>query len=555
MTRLIRSTAIAAFLAVGTSLSAEGLIDATRFFQDEGESLDPWSFVPESNVAALDRESIPGLLTLKLAGEESDVKGLLPQPIRLDGTPMPWYFQLGMMQDQNAVSGMVGSRTQVNYAFGLNVAVTFSDPATWPADRSVRPPDTHDVQLFVVHLGATGEVTEGLPQYTTDQHPEKYLVWGRGDLGYSVMGDWRIPYVEIGNGMRDGGPASSRVYFQCRVDNPTTISIGFKANSNHDYNMRQIDFSKLYGAATGIWEIGPIVSGDRWIPDELCRVLPFGRGPQPFLFGSRHVDDRHQSQWVSVPQPIPEPPHPNIRYHIDYMVFGSFAGANLESLSDDFDVPGYLDRGRFQLYASRVDTHTSPGYLTWTKSGRSIECLAWATPDPMRFKDFPPPWEIETCVIPPDDAWNWDFNIGLGLLNAEGRDMTYWYPGVRNLPVSGRREYFDSWRGNERRPRLEIKFNEEEDLNRALSGDRVYFLTQILDEGRVRVGFKALEEDPWTFSDVFDTATIVDEPLASLMFVAWNASSVVPPEGESLGFPDYQQYRFDYFRYRYGLSK
>ena len=51
----------------------------------------------------------------------------------------------------------LGPRRRSIYAIGLNLAVTFSDPSTWPKDRLKRPPQTREFQLLNVHLGCTGE--------------------------------------------------------------------------------------------------------------------------------------------------------------------------------------------------------------------------------------------------------------------------------------------------------------------------------------------------------------------------------------------------------------
>jgi hypothetical protein len=236
-------------LLATTLAQAEDISRSSHHFNDPRARLDPWTFTPAANIAELDLGKTVGAVTLRLAGRGDDVKGLLPEPIRLDRFGMPWYFRLGIIQDQNAIAGHIGARRQINYAVGLNLAVTFSDPREWPADRRQRPPQTHDFQLFVVHVGSTGEISEGLPQYTRDHHPERFIVWGRGDLGYSVMGDWEVPSVEIGNGMKDGGPASPRISFQCVVNSPTDFSVGIKFNPLMDYRMRRIDFSKLYGVA------------------------------------------------------------------------------------------------------------------------------------------------------------------------------------------------------------------------------------------------------------------------------------------------------------------
>src|SRR3954465_2135849 len=108
-----------------------------------------------------------------------------------------------MIPSFNARGGS-GGKPQANYAIGLNVAVTFSDPSTWPKDRTRRPPDTHDFQLLVVHLGVTGEAGGGLPPHVGGPHPSggSYRVWGRGDLDHRATGDWQVPHVWVGDGSK-----------------------------------------------------------------------------------------------------------------------------------------------------------------------------------------------------------------------------------------------------------------------------------------------------------------------------------------------------------------
>jgi hypothetical protein len=522
--------------------------DLTHHFDKLDQDIQPWMFVPQSNVKDINTSLLPGAVSIREAGAGKDIKGILVEPIRINEFPLPWYFQLALMQNQNAVAGHTGSGTQINYAIGLNLAVTFSDPAVWPKDRTQRPPDTHDVQLFIVHLGASGEVTLGLPQYTTDIHPEKWLVWGRGDLGYTAMGDWQIPYIQIGNGIKEAGPANSQIYFQCQVNSPTQIGIGIKFNPYQDFTMRWIDFAGMYGPATGIWEIGPIFSCDRWIPDVLCRSIPIVRGPAPLLLGTTKNDKESNANWVAIPMPYPEKPLPQLEYLVDYCAFGSFATTDLESFSTDFDVLGYLGKGRFQLYASKMDTFSHPGYLTWTKMGKSLECFAWATPGVMDFEDFKPPWEIETCITPPEDAYNWDFDFGVGFLDDKNKDVGIWYPGVRNLPRSKRHEYFTF--GD---PGYKIKFDPPIP-EKILSSKPIYMLIQFIDRSHVRLGFKSKAQDPWYLSKICEWSGGNGKAIQKLLFVAWNASTSTPPDGEFVGFPMYQQYLYDYIHYRYGLS-
>ena len=99
------------------------------------------------------------------------------------------------------------------------------------------------------------------------------------------MGDWRIPYVWIGDGAKYAGPASPQLFFRCVLQSPTRLAVGIKFDASHGWNMRTIDCS-AFGPITGVWEIGPIISADRWIPDVLCRNLPQVKGPHPIMLGS-----------------------------------------------------------------------------------------------------------------------------------------------------------------------------------------------------------------------------------------------------------------------------
>jgi len=112
-------------------------------------------FVPQDNIKRFTTEEHRGLATLWQAGQGMDVKGILKRPIKIDDYPLPWEFHLGLMQSFDAMVSL-GTKTQANYAIGLNVAVTFSDPETWPEDRTQRPPDTRSLQLLVAHLGNYG---------------------------------------------------------------------------------------------------------------------------------------------------------------------------------------------------------------------------------------------------------------------------------------------------------------------------------------------------------------------------------------------------------------
>ncbi len=236
----------------------------TQHFNQPGGGIEPWLFVPASNIAEVSTAEHPGTATIRQAGRGEDIKGILRRPIGIGDYPLPWEFQMSLVQNPMAALLGVGDLRQNNTAIGLNVALTFSDPSTWPADRTQRPPDTHDFQLLVIHLGNTGEFGAGLPQFAPYRTPETHLVWGRGDLAPTLNGDWKIPYFFQGS-MPDAGPASPQVFFRFHLSGSNTFSVGIKFNDWNEFYMRSVDCSR-FGKITGVWEIGPIFSCDRWIP-------------------------------------------------------------------------------------------------------------------------------------------------------------------------------------------------------------------------------------------------------------------------------------------------
>ena len=174
--------------------AADDISQFSQHFNKPGGDIAPWMFIPQENIKETSTTEHPGMMAVWENGKGRDIKGILREPLRLSDYPTPWEFQLGLVQNFDAMVGL-GTKSQANYAIGPNLAVTFSDPSTWPSDRTQRPADTREFQLLVVHLGTTGEAGVGLPQFTEMPHPETYLVWGRGDLGYQGMGDWGIPHI------------------------------------------------------------------------------------------------------------------------------------------------------------------------------------------------------------------------------------------------------------------------------------------------------------------------------------------------------------------------
>src|SRR5438874_11297914 len=116
-------------------------------FNSPSNDISPWIVDPGSNIESLSTSEHRGLLTIHEAGRGQDVKGVLKDPIRIDEYPLPWEFQLGLLQPDSKAGD-----AQTNYSIGVNLAVTFSDPSSWPTDRTAVPPDTSFLQLFVVRI-------------------------------------------------------------------------------------------------------------------------------------------------------------------------------------------------------------------------------------------------------------------------------------------------------------------------------------------------------------------------------------------------------------------
>src|SRR5262249_1102919 len=144
--------------------------------------------------------------------------GVLKDPIRIEQYPLPWEFHLGLAQFRSSELP-----SQSSYAVGLNLAVTFSDPSTWPKDRNVLPADTHSFQLFSVHLKAP-QIKSGPLNYDAPDS-ETYLLYGRGDLGANVVGNWKVPFIWTYS--KQGGPASFALTYRVKISSPTSLEVGF----------------------------------------------------------------------------------------------------------------------------------------------------------------------------------------------------------------------------------------------------------------------------------------------------------------------------------------
>jgi hypothetical protein len=552
----------------------------SQHFLDPSGKTKPWMFVPAENIASLSTAEHPGVVTIWEAGRGKDIKGLLEKPIRIDEYPLPWEFHLGLVQNYQALKGI--SERQINYAIGLNLVVTFSDPSTWPKDRSQLPPQSHGLQLFLVHLGNVGEnYRQGVPQVKAtllnqfDPSPEVFLAYGRGDLGPAINGNWKMNYTWLGgegaisgSSVKVGGPSHSIVKFRTSLLSPTALQVGVGFGPDAGWRVRTIDVSR-FGKITGIWEIGPIFSLDRWIPDVLSKELGLASEPewlksfkerQAFVDRKSAVDARTLKN-IEDNFRI-ERPDPKFEYFVDYAVFYGNGPENFDHLSDEFNVPGFLADQKWYIEGNGLaETYSHPGNLTVTLLGMNG---AWAmcpmiSGDGVDLARHKPPIEFETAFTPPDDGRPWNLWWTFSLFDARGKGLGQgWTPGVQNIPGQGRR-YINSYAADPTRFAKSGLMNVEFDPELSpslLKVPRLAMLVQIVDASHVRVGFKARETDPWTYSKTLDTKAVFGEAIGKIGYPCLASfQGSAGTKGWGVGnYPNYQQFLIDYIRFRAAKS-
>lgn len=548
----------------------------SQHFIDEKDS-GPWQFLPASNIKDMSLQEHRGLVTIREAGQGQDIKGLLKSPIRIEKYPAPWEFHLGILQNHLGQKGL--SEKQINYAIGLNLAVTFSDPSTWPRDRSQSPSDLKSLQLFVVHLGSVGEnyrlgipAVRRTPLNMGDHSPEVYMFYGRGDLAPTINGNWKFPYSWVGPDPTDagtwskrGGPADTMIRFRVSLLSPTSLQIGAGYGDHPGWRMRTVDLSR-FGPITGIWEIGPIISLDQWIPKVLAPELKLNETPvwiksfrnRQKVLGKNDasnptLDDIDKTFQVDAPDP-------RFGYYIDYATFHANGPGDIDQLSDEFNVPGFLADQKFYVEGNGIcETHSNPGHMTVTLFGHNS---SWAMCPILRaggvdFSVRKPPFEIETSFIPPgaDSAWNLWWNVGV---YDTQQKFHAWQPGLKFIPEKGVR-FFDVFNVEPD----QISRNRELDLsfaagfpNMSAGGKPIGMLIQIPDANHLRIGFRPDSKSPWIFSSTFDAGKAFGG-IARFSYpclVSFTGRGVGGKGWGSGNYPGFQKFQIDYVRFRYGLT-
>ena len=549
----------------------------SQHFIDARDS-SPWHFVPAGNIKDVSLSEHRGLVTLREAGKGQDIKGLLKSPLRLDDYPAPWEFHLGILQNHLGQKGL--SEKQINYAIGLNLAVTFSDPKTWSKDRSKPPADLKSLQLFVVHLGSIGEnyrlgipAVRRTPLNMGDHSPEVYMFYGRGDLAPNLNGNWKFPYSWVGPDPSDagtwskrGGPADTMIRFRVSLLSPTSLQIGAGYGDHPGWRMRNVDVSR-FGAITGIWEIGPIISLDKWIPSILARDLKLNETPvwlEAFRKRQKVLGkgDADKPTLDAIKKSLQvEPPDPRFGYYIDYATFHANGPADIDQLSDEFNIPGFLADRKFYVEGNGIcETHSNPGHMTVTLFGHNS---SWAMCPILRagavdFSVRKPPFEIETSFIAPGDAAAWNLWWNVGMFD-KAKKFHQWQPGLKFIPGKGVR-FFDLFNVEPD----QVSRNRELNLQFAAGfpklpagGKPIGMLIQIPDKDHLRIGFRTDARSPWVFSESFDAGRAFGG-IAKFSYpclVSFTGRGVGGKGWGSGNYPGFQKFQIDYVRFRYGLTK
>jgi hypothetical protein len=492
----------------------------------------------------------PGLLTIRHSGADEQIKGTIGRPIGISEFHIPWEFELEILRDFWTTS----SSKQSNYAHGLNVALTFSDPASWPAEMTSWPPDTHWFQLLIVHLGTRGS-SGGLPQYGVYEDGggamgERWLVWGRGDLDPSgkINGDWGIPTIITGDGRQDHGPASTAAYLNFTLHSPTVVSFGVRFGQDrgfytHEVPIYQADVSK-WGKATGVWEVGPVIAESSWILNQWPGSYIHG----PAAYGG----------WSLKTQPTSKGTELYVGFcDFQYSPWGMLP--SIEVMTNDFNIPGYIGR-RWQVEFDGVsaETWSHPGYLTLTSRGINNYWGGTIGQADLSLSFYPAPWEFEICVRSPDDTVPWNIHLGLGVVDVKGKSRGGWTPGIVNFPGKGRQVGNVSI-GNNFTPAGSTSGGQImgdvqviDDFGPSfpagipkdiLDSNPIYLMARVIDSRRLQMGVRARQEDPWFLTPVYECGFEIRG--------FWqNAISMYSGRGAV----DYTQLLIDYWHYREGLS-
>ena len=144
-----------------------------------------------------------------------------------------------------------------------------------------------------------------------------------------------------------------------------------------------------------------------------------------------------------------------------------------------------------------MDTHSYPGHLMLKLLGPGLGTgFGPAGGSSLKLSDYPPPWEIETSFIAPDDSIPWNYWMNFIVIDKQGRNRGMWTPGVENDPKARRHRPFAG--------RAFRSGSIRRCPSRSSAHKPLAMLIQCIDDSHVRLGFRAQPGDPWHLSEVYD---------------------------------------------------
>ena len=82
-----------------------------------------------------------------------------------------------------------------------------------------------------------------------------------------------------------------------------------------------------------------------------------------------------------------------------------------------------------------MDTHSHPGHLMLKLLGPGLGTgFGPAGGSSLKLSDYPPPWEIETSFIAPDDSIPWNYWMNFIVLDKQGQEPRHVDAGRRKRP-------------------------------------------------------------------------------------------------------------------------
>ncbi len=193
-----------------------------------------------------------------------------------------------------------------------------------------------------------------------------------------------------------------------------------------------------------------------------------------------------------------------------------------------------------------MDTHSYPGYLMLKLLGPGLGTgFGPAGGSSLKLSDYPPPWEIETRLIAPDDSIPWNYWMNFIVIDKQGRQRGMWTPGIENDPKRKRHRPY---------PGATFKLTFDHEVPESVLAHKpLDLLIQCLDASHVRLGFRATSHDRWHLSRVFDTKKELGFETGEFGMHCWSTTTG-RMYGAGPGGPMYQKFLIDYVHYRYGVS-